>query len=92
MAIHYSDVDPRLWPAAEHWQTPRRFGLYRNVDPSGVSGTGVVAVGCEFLRGKCVLCWVAPPYHGIEVRDSIEEVVAIHGHQGATEVLWFDKE
>lgn len=36
---------------------PRTFELVRYRDPSGVSGTGVVAEGCLFTDGSVALRW-----------------------------------
>lgn len=85
-------LDPRLWPAAEHGRMPRRFGLFRESDRTGVSGTGLVALGVIFPGGKCIISWLPGPHHSVGVYDSLAAVEAIHGHSGATEVLWFDKE
>jgi hypothetical protein len=68
---------------------PRRFRLMRHTDISGVSGTGLVAHGVQFPDGSVVTRW-----NGViaqtSVWASLEEVVAIHGHDGATEVEWLD--
>lgn len=67
----------------------RRFELYRYRDPSGVSGTGVVAQGCCWLTGKVSLQWLgATP--SISTWDSLREVLAVHGHGGSTVVRWID--
>lgn len=67
----------------------RRFCLVRDVDVSGVSGTGVVAEGILFSTGKAVLGWVTS-FRSIAVYDSLSELEAIHGHGGATRVIWTD--
>lgn len=36
---------------------PRLFTLIRNVDPSGISGTGRVLDGVIFHTGQVVTCW-----------------------------------
>ena len=33
------------------------FQLKRNIDNSGISGTGIVAEGVVFPNGKVVVCW-----------------------------------
>ena len=68
--------------------TARRFRLIRHHDVSGVSGTGPVAEGVQFTDGAVALRWY-PDYPTTTVWDSIESVIAIHGHQGATEVEWY---
>lgn len=68
----------------------RRFVLDRSEDKSGLSGTGIVAEGCCFSDGTTVLRWTAA-YHSTVVYDSIYDLEAIHGHQGATVVRWLDR-
>jgi hypothetical protein len=64
---------------------PRAFYLLRRQDVSGVSGTGVVAVGAVMPSGRAVLEWCSA-WPTITVFDSWEQVVRIHGHQGRTEL------
>ena len=45
--------------AAARLMAMRVFALIRDVDVSGVSGTGVVAEGVQFSDGTCVLRWTA---------------------------------
>jgi hypothetical protein len=70
----------------------RCFVLLRTEDVSGVSGTGVVAEGVEFLDGKVALRWCVGEWRSTVVWDSIDGVEAVHGHDGRTEVLWLDRE
>lgn len=65
----------------------KKFELHREHDVSGVSGTGVVAEGVEFTDGTVVLRWLSGRRSTV-VWDSIEDVRVIHGHDGATEVVW----
>lgn len=69
--------------------THRRFVLRREVDVSGVSGTGLVAEGVLFTDGIVVIRW-----HGTHastvVWDDLADAIAIHGHNGATTVVWLD--
>lgn len=69
----------------------RKFHLVRHRDVSGVSGTGLVAEGVQFENG-----WVALSFkgtlHAIENLENIETVIAIHGHDGATEIVWLEEE
>lgn len=70
-------------------QHPRLFLLYRHEDATGVSGTGIVAEGCQFSDGRVALRWTtdkAPS--STAVYDSIGDVEAIHGHDGRTELVW----
>ena len=68
---------------------PRTFELVRYRDPSGVSGTGVVAEGCEFTDGSVALRWRGDN-PATAVWPDVESILAVHGHQGATEIRWID--
>ena len=68
---------------------PRTFELVRYRDPSGVSGTGVVAECCEFSDGSVALRWRGDN-PATAVWPDLHSVLAVHGHQGATEVRWID--
>lgn len=68
----------------------KQFWLNRKEDASGVSGVGVVAEGVQFHDGQCVISWFGQ-LHSIAVYPSIETLVAIHGHEGKTEVVWDDR-
>ncbi len=65
----------------------RTFTLDRDVDISGVSGTGVVAEGVQFSDGTVVLRWRGE-HASTVVWSSVESALAIHGHDGATRVVW----
>lgn len=67
----------------------RRFELHRDVDASGISGTGVVAQGVQFSTGDCVLGWLTA-VRSVAVYRCTEDVIAIHGHGGATRLVWVD--
>ena len=67
----------------------RRFRLIRDDDISGVSGLGHVADGVQFEDGRVVTRWRAAVAQTC-VWDSIDHVLAVHGHQGATRVVWID--
>jgi hypothetical protein len=64
----------------------RAFRLMRHEDASGVSGTGVVAEGVIFKSGRCVMTWLTA-VASICVYESIEDLEAIHGHEGRTVVM-----
>lgn len=66
----------------------RAFNLVRTKDPSGVSGTGVVAEGVQFSDGSVALRWVVGEHHSTAVWPDIDSVEAIHGHGGLTVVVW----
>lgn len=67
----------------------RRFRLRRDQDVTGVSGTGVVAEGVEFADGTVALRWLSETA-STAVFASIDDVQKIHGHDGATRVVWVD--
>jgi hypothetical protein len=69
--------------------TCRCFRLIRHHDVSGVSGTGAVAEGVQFTDGAVALRWYGD-YPTTTVSDTIDWVIAIHGHEGATEIQWLD--
>jgi hypothetical protein len=73
--------------SAEH----RRFILHRDTDLTGVSGTGVVAEGVAFSSGVVALTWLSDWPTSVVFHDrGIESVEAIHGHGGATRIVWLD--
>lgn len=65
----------------------RTFRLLRKRDVSGTSGTGYVAEGVEFHDGQCVLSWFGK-YHTLGIYPNAEQLMAIHGHGGATILEW----
>lgn len=69
----------------------RRFCFNRVEDISGMSGTGIVVEGVEFSDGRVALRWVtgAAPSSTC-IYDSINDAIAIHGHDGATQLVWID--
>ncbi len=67
----------------------RRFQLHRDTDETGTSGTGVVAEGVRFTDGQCVVRWTTE-LRSTGVYDLIGSVIAIHGHNGQTRVVWLD--
>lgn len=73
-------------------RAPQRFVLDRIEDETGVSGTGIVAVGVRFPDGKCVTRWCSQgsEIHQTCVWDSIDHVKRVHGHGGKTTVRWLD--
>lgn len=67
----------------------RCFRLIRDTDVTGVSGEGVVCEGIEFSDGVAVIHWIVGDYHTTTVHsDGVKSVVAIHGHGGATRLVW----
>jgi len=69
---------------------PRSFLLVRQRDVSGVSGTGTVAEGVEWTDGSASLRWRGEHAATTFWESGIRAVLAVHGHQGATEVLYVD--
>ena len=67
----------------------KRFQLVRTQDVSGVSGTGRVVEGVQFGDGTCVMRWLGD-ISSKGFYDSVEDVLTIHGHGGATTVKWID--
>jgi hypothetical protein len=65
----------------------RKFWLERIVDVSGVSGTGIVAEGVEFSDGRCAMRWTKD-LSSVAIYDSVDALIAIHGHNGTTSVLF----
>lgn len=71
--------------------TARRFELHRDEDPTGVSGTGIVAEGTEFTDGIVVLHWQTEwPSTVVHYERGMRSVVAVHGHSGSTRIVWID--
>ena len=69
----------------------RRFKLVRHTDVSGVSGIGVVAEGVEWSDGSAALHWRGRwPTTTVFEEGGVEAILAIHGHNGATEIVWDD--
>lgn len=69
----------------------RRFYLLRHRDVSGVSGEGKVAEGVEFENGMCALSF-SSSYQHANVYTNMRAVREVHGHEGATEVVFVDGE
>jgi len=68
----------------------RRFMLCRLDDVSGVSGTGKVAEGVQFSTGKCAIAWLSIT-PSVSIFDGVDELMAVHGHEGKTELVWMDE-
>lgn len=68
----------------------RLYYLERVVDNTGVSGTGVVAEICEFTDGHVAMRWLVTAGAGIAswyLYDSLQELIAVHGHSGNSRVI-----
>lgn len=71
----------------------KRFSLQRNEDITGVSGTGKVAEGVLFSNGGAVVQWLSGEHASTVIwpaPNAMESIYAIHGHAGATEIVWED--
>lgn len=73
---------------------PRLFVLVRHADPTGVSGTGVVADGMVFPDGRVVSRWrgTTTGVAQFMIWDRLADVTRIHGHGGRTEIVWVERE
>lgn len=80
-------LDPR------EFQAMRRFYLHRKHDASGVSGTGIVAAGVAFPEpnGRVLLGWLTDT-NSVAVYDSTQDLRDIHGHDGGTDLVFFDED
>lgn len=68
---------------------PRAFVLQRDVDETGVSGTGIVAEGVLFSDGTVSLRWTSDWPTSVVFHDrGMESVEAVHGHGGKTRVVF----
>jgi hypothetical protein len=87
-----------------HRRTRQQFHLMRHRDLSGVSGAGVVADGVRFAGpwtfdfpdgllvmapGWCELRWRGDR-RSTSLWQSIDTMMSVHGHDGATELVWED--
>lgn len=71
--------------------TMRRFELHRDQDPTGASGTGHVAQGVVFDDGVACLRWLTEwPTSVVWYDRGVEAVEKIHGHGGASRIVWLD--
>lgn len=60
---------------------PKLFKLIRNNDISGISGTGLVAYGCEFQYNFIVLFWIGS-INSMTFHTSMSNIEHIHCHSG----------
>lgn len=65
----------------------KHFWLLRINDVSGMSGTGIVAEGVVFSNGWCAMHWLSQ-YTSVAFYRNITELEHIHGHKGATKVVY----
>jgi hypothetical protein len=67
----------------------RTFYLNRITDISGMSGTGIIAVGSVYPNGEAHMLWVSFK-SSFELHKSVDALMDIHGHNGATVLVWGD--
>jgi hypothetical protein len=77
--VCWSEALPRM---------PRFFRLVRLEDVSGVSGVGHIADGVQWHDRSVPLRWRTSP-NSTGFYNSMEDVQAIHGHDGRTLVEWY---
>jgi hypothetical protein len=68
----------------------RRFYLQRDTDISGISGVGRVADGVLWADGTVSIRWRGER-PSIVHWSSLADVEYIHGHGGATRIVWVDQ-
>jgi hypothetical protein len=70
----------------------RPFRLCREADPTGISGTGMVAEGIEFSDGSAVVRWLIDwPTSVVFHERGMASVEALHGHGGQTRVVFAEE-
>jgi hypothetical protein len=60
--------------------------MLRHEDVHGNSGCGVVAEGCIFDSGMCVMTWISE-VSTVTTFKSILDVKKLHSHDGKTEIV-----
>lgn len=76
-------------PDKAEFPVMRKFGLYRTKDVSGTSGSGLVACGVIFPSGHAVLEWLSV-VKSCSIFQSIADLEHIHGHEGATKLVFHE--
>lgn len=73
--------------------TTRRFELHRDTDATGVSGLGIVAEGVHFVEADVVALRFGKewPTSVVFHERGLASVEKIHGHGGATRIVWLDE-
>jgi hypothetical protein len=67
----------------------KTFYLNRITDISGMSGTGIIAVGVVYPNGEAHMLWTSFK-SSFELHKSVDALLDIHGHNGATQLIWGD--
>jgi hypothetical protein len=68
---------------------PVRFHLERDTDITGASGTGHVADGVVWPDGTVTVRWRGELKSTVNW-DRLEDAETVHGHGGATRIVWDD--
>lgn len=63
------------------------FYLLREVDKTGTSGTGIVAMGAIYPSGAAYMEWTASNHVSWGFFNNIDDVVQLHSHGGDTKVI-----
>lgn len=69
----------------------REFRIYRHTDAAGRLPGEILAVGVVLPSGRCVLEFCAAP-DLMERHQDLVELMAVHGRDGRTEVVFLDGE
>jgi len=86
MTVRWVDEDDDVIISSQF----RRFVLQRDKDETGVSGPGQVVEGVQFDDGRVAVRWCAGELRSYGDWDQIPDMIGIHGHDGATRVVWVD--
>lgn len=68
----------------------RVFYLVRLEDPTGTSGTGIVAEGISYSAGDAMVKWTGERPCFQHWPNGWRDAASIHGHGGKTKVVWKD--
>lgn len=73
----------------------RRFILVRDIDITKISGTGIIAEGLQLTDKRLFMCWRTALPEGVTEQSTglyqnETHLLAIHGHNGATRLVWID--
>jgi len=90
MSVEISGVYHKETENNDRPMSMRRFLLVRERDLTGVSGIGIVAEGAEFTSGLAVMRWLREPF-AVGVFQSVADLIAVHGHEGATHIQFLDQ-
>lgn len=63
-----------------------KFDLFRDEDPSGISGKGHIATGCIFADGTVAMRWLTRT-KTTALYDCVADVFELHGHGGKTRLV-----